>query len=284
MDLSEVVSQLNNAGLVVESPVLDKFTRCKVSDDKGGKQSGWYFIYEYQAKNGRFYYGGVFGNWKLHDEKGVKIQSDHVGLSTDEIAEIKKKQDAARRKQVQEKKSRQKEAAERAETIWSKLPDTGKSTYLDRKKIKAHGLRFSKGSIVVPVYKVGGVLTGLQFIQPDGSKKFLTGTEKQGCYHVIGANSEAEVCIVCEGYATAASIYEANGWPVYVAFDAGNLHHVTKQVRETNPNALIVIAGDDDRAKDKNKGREMAEKAAKAFRGLAVFPEFSGVPDGGSIH
>lgn len=279
MELSEIVAQLNNADLVVTQSdlVLEKFTRCKVSDDKGGKQSGWYFIYEYRARNGKYYYGGQYGNWKIHDREGLKLQGDFSGLSQTELAEIKKKQDAARKKQANEKKQRHQEAAQRAKEIWENLPDGGRSGYLDKKQVKGYGVRFSRGSIVVPVRKADHSLTGLQFINSDSTKKFLTGTEKQGCFHVIGEALSTGVRIVCEGYATAASIFEASKHPTYIAFDAGNLVAVAKILRKQYPDDLIVIAGDDDSQGSENKGRIKAEEAAKAVNGLAVFPEFQEV-------
>ena len=47
--------------------------------------------------------------------------------------------------------------------------------------------------------------------------------------------------LVAEGYATAASLHEATGYPVAVAFDAGNLAHVTKALRQQHRAALLVV-------------------------------------------
>ncbi|MDZ7862102.1 hypothetical protein [Acidovorax sp.] len=61
-----------------------------------------------------------------------------------------------------------------------------------------------------------------------------------------------------------------------MAFDAGNLAHVAKALRAANPAALLVLCGDDDRTTEArtgtNPGREKAGAAARAVRGLAVFP------------
>ena len=53
--------------------------------------------------------------------------------------------------------------------------------------------------------------------------------------------------IICEGVATGLSLYECTGYPVAVAFDAGNLEPVAKVMRARMPNLRIVIAADDDR-------------------------------------
>jgi putative DNA primase/helicase len=92
------------------------------------------------------------------------------------------------------------------------------------------------------------------------------------------------VLLVAEGYATGASLFEATGHAVAVAFDAGNLVHVTRALRAQYPGALIVVCGDDDLQtfadKGHNPGRDKATAAAASVQGLAVFPV--GLPSGGS--
>ena len=53
-----------------------------------------------------------------------------------------------------------------------------------------------------------------------------------GCYLLIG-KPDGALCIV-EGYATGASIREAAGYAVAVAFNAGNLLPVARTLRETS--------------------------------------------------
>jgi len=93
------------------------------------------------------------------------------------------------------------------------------------------------------------------------------------------------VLLVAEGYATAASCFEATGRPVFVAWDAGNLAHVVRALRGRDPAARILVCGDDDRATEtrtgKNPGRLKATEAARLARGLAVFPGDE-LPEGGS--
>ena len=44
----------------------------------------------------------------------------------------------------------------------------------------------------------------------------------------IGEPTEAGPLVLCEGYATCASIHEATGWPVCVTFTAGNLRRAMR--------------------------------------------------------
>ena len=142
-----------------------------------------------------------------------------------------------------------------------------------------------------------GQLCNVQRIAPakpsgDGPDKlFLKGGRKSGLWHMVGdvGNTDGNgavpaVVLVAEGYATAASLHEATGYPVAMAFDAGNLAHVAKALRKLYPSALLVLCGDDDvqtfARTGNNPGRDKATAAARAVRGLTVFPE--SLPDGGS--
>jgi putative DNA primase/helicase len=181
-------------------------------------------------------------------------------------------------------------AALDAAAQWDAASDTGASPYLARKGVQAHGVRFAPdGCLLMPLRDAAGDLWNLQRIAPerpaDGTDKlFLKGGRKSGLWHWCGDPAGASVLLIAEGYATAASLHQATGRPVAVAFDAGNLAHVAKALRQQHRAALLVLCGDDDAATEArtgtNTGRVKAEAAARAVRGLAVFPE--GLPDGGS--
>jgi putative DNA primase/helicase len=163
--------------------------------------------------------------------------------------------------------------------------------YSMRKGIKGYGVRVNaSGDVLVPLRTADGKLWNVQSIAPAkpaggaAGKLFLKGGRKSGLMHWCGDPESAAVLLICEGYATAASIHEATGRPVAVAFDAGNLAPVVRALRGRYPATRIVVCGDDDRATairtGRNPGREKANEAAKVARGLAVFPE--GLSDGAS--
>jgi putative DNA primase/helicase len=175
---------------------------------------------------------------------------------------------------------RRAEARERAAAIWRAAPpaDDG-HPYLARKGIKANGLRLHKGALVVPIRDADGVLHSLQFIDEDGTKRYLTGGRVAGCYFSIGKPGHT-VCIA-EGYATGATIHEATGYPVAVAFNTGNLEAVARTLRARLPNARIVVCADDDAGTAGNPGRTKASEAARAITGLVAVPDFGATrPDG----
>ena len=175
-------------------------------------------------------------------------------------------------------------AASEAAALWAQASPQGVSPYLQRKGVQAYGLRFAQGGwLLVPVCDGTGKLWNLQRIAPekpahgDTDKLFLKGGRKSGLWHWCGNPEGAAVLLVCEGYATGASLHEATGYPVAVAFDAGNLAHVARAVRERFAHAELLVCGDDDvqthARTGKNPGREKATAAARAAQCGTAFPE-----------
>lgn len=277
--MNSVISQLQSAGLVIDGlPEVGRLVRCKVDGDKGQKKSGWYVLHDFRLDNGEVVQVGRYGNWKTMGTGSLAIEFSG-SISADEQARMKAETQRLRELAAAEKAERAASAAIRAKDIWEKLPRVGASKYLDAKNVPAYGLRFSRGSIVVPVRNLAGDMTGLQFIAGDGSKKFLTGTAKAGCFHRIGALvADAPLCIA-EGYATAATIHKIMGWPVAVAFDAGNMTAVAVALRQKYPNQKILICADNDAATPGNPGVTKAREAARMVGAVVAVPVFEPVPD-----
>ena len=219
---------------------------------------------------------------KEHDEKEPK-QTPGQKREADE-RRTREQAEARQREQARTEAAHARAAAEAA-ALWGQASDAGESAYLTAKGVQAYGLRFTDdGRVLVPLRDERGELRNVQTIDASGEKRFLPGGPKSGLWHWCGTPEGAPVLAVCEGYATAASVHQATGRPAAVAFDAGNLANVAKALRKLHPAALLVLCGDDDRATEArtgtNPGRVKAEAAARAVRGLAVFPE--PLPEGGS--
>lgn len=161
--------------------------------------------------------------------------------------------------------------------------------YLIRKGIAAHGAKVINADtakkitpylsdelagelLVIPMRDTAGVIHSLQFITTNGTKRPVTGGRKQGCYFSIGKPDE--ILCIAEGFATGASIREATGYAVAVAFDAGNLLAVAKALREKFPDLLLVLCADDDYRTEDNTGLTKAREAAQAVGGLLAIPDF----------
>lgn len=275
--MREAVAQMQAAGLLIDgAPEIGRLVRCKVDGDTGTKKSGWYVLHELRLDSGDVVQVGRYGNWKTMGSESFSITFENA-LSHAEREKIADKQRELRAVADAEKKQRAETAAVRAVAIWEKLPKTGSSDYLTRKKVHAYGVRFSRGSIVVPVRNVAGELTGLQFIAADGSKKFLTGTVKAGCFHRMGCLVEGKPLCIAEGYATAATIHRVMGWPVAVAFDAGNLSAVAVALRNKYPQQKILICADNDRFTAGNPGVTKAREAARLVGAVVAVPTFSAI-------
>jgi putative DNA primase/helicase len=273
-----VISQFQSAGLIVDgAPTIGRFERCRVDGDKGQKKSGWYILHEMRLDSGDVVFVGRYGNWKLFGDEGIAVTFD-AKVSPLDRERIAKQQAYLREAAEVDRKLRAQAAASRARGIWDQLPESGTSEYLARKRVLGFGVRFSRGGIVVPVRDVAGTLAGLQFIYADGSKKFLTGTAKRGCFHRIGSLSPDAPLCVCEGYATGASIHMATGWPVAIAFDAGNLSPVAQALHDKyagkNQYTRIVICADNDSGTAGNPGITKATAAAQLVGGVVAVPQF----------
>ncbi|KRS63427.1 hypothetical protein DB15_09055, partial [Campylobacter coli] len=57
--------------------------------------------------------------------------------------------------------------------------------------------------------------------------------KKQGCFHIIGAKTlhNLKEFYICEGFATAATIYKALNKPVIMGIDAGNLSKIVETLK-----------------------------------------------------
>jgi putative DNA primase/helicase len=94
----------------------------------------------------------------------------------------------------------------------------------------------------------------------------------KGCYHSIGKPSGE--LVICEGYATGASIHEATGYAVAVAFNAGNLPEVAQALHSKFPTLRLILAADDDWKTEGNPGLAKATEAAKAIGAAVAVPDF----------
>jgi len=260
---------MREAGIETEATIQadGQRHRFRVTGDKAGSENGWYVLHLDGVP------AGAFGCWKrgVSDTWCAKSAS---GLTDSERQALHERMEASRRAQEAEQARVRAECKAKAERLWSDAAETVSADhpYLVAKGVKSYGLRQLRDALVVPVRADAGGLVGLQFIQPDGTKRFLTGTPKAGSYHRI--TGDLSRVLICEGYATGASLHEATGCAVAIAFDAGNLLAVATILRDKLPDAVLVLCADDDRNTEGNPGQTKARAAAVAVGGLVVVPEF----------
>lgn len=252
-------------GLISRDAIIadGRLRRFRVDGDNGGSRNGWYVLYSDGVPS------GAFGSWKV-GIKGTWCARKKSDLTPAEHTEHKRRMDATRKDREAEDRAIKKAAREKATMIWTSLPSAPDNhPYLMKKGVKNHGIRLSKGDLVIPLRDSAGTLHSLEFIKfidGEGVKRFQFGGRKKGCYFPIGHVGDT-ICIA-EGYATAASIHEATGHAVAVAFDAGNLLPVAQSLRQKFPTIRIIICADNDVSTPGNPGVREARKAAAAIGGL----------------
>lgn len=163
----DVLNQLRDAGLIVESVDIGRIVRCRV-EGEGRDKKGWYWLHEWTGSGGDVFLVGSFGVWHGNENTARKIDLRKRKLSNEEKAAIKariaedKKRAAFRRRKEAERAQR------RAEKAWRKCSPEGESEYLKSKGVLPYGVRFSpQGNLVVPIHDAAGRVHGLQVIYTD---------------------------------------------------------------------------------------------------------------------
>lgn len=110
------------------------------------------------------------------------------------------------------------------------VTEPSKNDYCIKKNITViHGDAFCTGDglIIVPMHGAFDPIrvTGWQTIYRD-KKLFEAGQPTKGQFAVIGEVVDAEVVLVCEGWATGQALYKATGLPVACALSLNNMIHV----------------------------------------------------------
>ena len=274
-NIQSVEQQLKNAGLLIEKTLtFGKLQRVAATNAQGKRKakSGWYSLFEYTTRQGELIISGAYGNHSLGISE--KIEHEAQEWTAEERAEYRQKMLEQQQAAEKAKQEAIDACIAKAQKIWPTLQDNAVNEYLNRKKVKAYGVRFCAGKLVVPMYN-NGQLVSLQWIEADGSKKFMTGTPKKGSYFFISKpQPTSEIIALAEGYATGATIHAAMGWPVFIAFDAGNLEEVALFIRAKWPQAKIIICADKD---ESGVGQQKAQQAAIAVGAIVALPDFSEV-------
>ncbi|MGP5106531.1 VapE domain-containing protein [Pseudomonas helleri] len=288
--LDDVLGQFADHGLEPEQPLtFGKLTRCKTTQDKGKEKNGWYVIHEHRTEKNETLIFGSFGDWRSGDSNKIKVKAWR--MSQEERDVMRARQEEGKRRAAEIAANASRRAANRASSLFKRMPEKGRSAYLDRKQIIGIGVRYAprSGALLVPMSNARDQIVGLQVIYPEkqpdtGRDKsyWPYGMSKEGAFHLIGPHPEpGEPVLVCEGYATGVSLHMATSLTVAIAFDAGNLLPVSKLMRERFPGCPLIICRDDDWKTKRpngdpwNPGEEKATNAALIVGGQVVAPVFS---------
>lgn len=276
------------------------FHTADLTDDHKGKNDGRIKIFPDRQ-------GGIVWNHKSGEQRPFFV-NDSRGASGEPIKPVDREhiQREQQRRQV-EQQARQDKAALKAQAIWkaSQLAPLD-HPYLIRKQVKAYGVRGGswtrsikdeagkyhkitiKKCLILPLYDQEGTIRSLQAIFPEKSQEldrdrdFMPGGGVAGLFWWIGAKSDT--VLICEGFATAATLREDTGYRVYMAFTANNLLAVGRVVRAKLPDARIVFCADNDTLTLGNPGLTKATEAAQAVDGYVAAPLVHGDFNDYAIH
>jgi putative DNA primase/helicase len=258
-----------SAGISLHGAIISdgSLHRCHIDGHKAGSKNGAYILHLDHNPAGwaMDYKTGAIVNWRADGNPGRMSKADWQAIEAAKIERQKEQAEAHR------------QAVLKAKSIWQRAiyADVGNG-YCYRKKVAPHGAKTGdsgslKGVLIVPLHNANSELVNLQFIQPDGTKRFLSGGQKKGCFWALG--EPTDTLLICEGYATGCSLFEHQGLQTVIAFDSGNLINVAQVIRAKHPDAEIIICGDHD---ESGTGQKAARSAALAIGGKYLIPPTAG--------
>lgn len=257
---------MHAAGINFDDEIIadGQLHRAYVQGDKPGTRNLSYVLYLDGLPAGYFehFKTGIKQNWRADTNRRLTPQ---------EVIAMRVRIDEERRQKEIALHEQHENAAAKATHLWNSSIIAKSHLYLAKKCIKPHGVRIRGNQLVIPMCDQSDRIVSLQFIQPDGSKRFLSGGQKKGCFFEIGNFSDP--LLICEGFATGASLHEELGKYVVVAFDAGNLRRVAEIMQARHPKTKIIIAGDNDLS---GVGQKAANEAAASVGGLVLIPDQAG--------
>lgn len=274
--IDEFRSAMLMEGLECNDPIKDdgKLHRFKSGDDKDA--SAWYVLYPPDPVS-----AGKFGCWRRLSD-GVSWR--HANGKVEDprtLAEARKRWVEADKQKDKDEKDRWERMATAAKDYFKGLkPPVFNHGYFQLKSVVAFGsiVENDCGDLAMPLMDLDGKIWSYQTIDASGDKLFMPGGRVSGLFYPVNDKPDGPL-VICEGYATGATIHEATGYATFCAMNCGNLLPVAKSCREKWPDRTILIAADNDRFTKKNNepynpGLEKAKQAATSIRGILVFPEF----------
>ncbi len=290
----EFQAAMSGVGLTPPDTINDDGATHRFSTNgKAGSKNGWYFL----RVDGIPW--GMAGDWAVNggDPLCHWCAKSDTTMTQAERDQYRTQQTIAKAQREAEQEARHTAAAAMAQTLWEAATPCIAHPYLEYKGVQAHGARVIDAAkahamdgslsrvlrgmlLVIPMRNSAGDLRSLQFVTAEGTKRPLTGGQKQGCYYAMGKPKDSRLVVV-EGFATGASVHECTGDAVAVAFDCGNLGAVAAALAAKHAGLGIIIGADDDHYTSGNPGMSAAKAAAQAVKGLVAVPDFgSNRPDG----
>ena len=265
---------LTACGLPAQGRFLvdDKIHRFKSPPDHS--DNSWYILHQV----GDIVVGG-FGDWR-RDISKVFYSRNRESMSREEQGFVALALKKIRETQLAEEKANHDKVRQKCAELFAKAPRAKEHAYLTAKGVQASNSSVISnyvmypGWLAVPLQDIEGTVHSAQFIDANGDKRFFYEGRVRGCYHQFSDVNHNGPVIICEGYATGASLYMSTHWTVACAMNCGNLEAVARDFRRKFQDRTILIAADNDQFTEGNPGLTKAKIAADNSKALLTYPEF----------
>jgi len=211
------------------------------------KKAGW-LVGKTWSHNNKEFWAATYGSWNLGIERFRFLSWDkdeelkNPGLKK-ELELLSKKADAEIKK---EQVANKKRILDKFQSF--KPLESADNRYLAKKMVTSYqGLYLdSVNNLVVPIYEsFDKKIAGYQTVFTT-HKSFPSGQKVQGNFFYYGDVQSADFVYLCEGIATAATIFEVTKIPTISCFQANNMPHVIKRIKNELRGKNVVIACDND--------------------------------------
>lgn len=247
----DITQKLTELGFIVKSIKENRVNRC-ATIDKPNKKNGWFRVFNETVS---------YGSWDDTIQSGYFWTKELTPLTQEEKIEYAKKR---AQREIEQRELEEIERSERLISVnkgYALTKQTKRShAYLNKKQVDfRNDFTFDmQQRLVVPVLNINNQLVGYQYIDDNGVKMFKSGSlMKGGFYPFIPYGlklQDLDVIFVCEGVATAASIYQALNlrfgfsYGVIACFSANNVDVVVNEIYSGIGRKTIVAIKDNDAA------------------------------------
>ena len=247
--MDDINFRLEQLGFIFKRVKIGKINRC-ATVSKPNKRNGWFIIGD-DAVN--------YGSWDESIENGYFWIDEKVFKAKPTAEQIKlreKRLQELRELEQQEIKTR----IEEVQKVFNVYHDfKSQSLYLDKKQalLRDDFKQDFSQRVVIPMYNINGLVVGYQYIDNQGTKMFKTGSVCKGAFYPLKYTlmKDVNIFILCEGYATGSSIYQALyehlthvNIAVIVCFSAKNIDNVANEIKLKHKIAHVYAIKDLDSA------------------------------------
>lgn len=295
VNFDDVVKQIQSVGLLISAVDIEIGVKKRVTvRDLGKEKRGWYHLHEVTSYDGQVVIiVGAFGYsvGAEHFVHKVTVSRDKTAkFSKDQIAAWRAMHAKARAAAEAEARAAADAAASAARKRYLSGEQDGATPYMLTKAVLAHGARIETetATLLVPVMDASNRIRGLELIHSDPetiqklggrNKEFWPrGAVVKSHFFLIGGIPRS-VLLVSEGFSTGATLHQATGLPVAIAFSASNLLPAAQALAKAYRSKQLFCADDDylptRDGRDNHAGEIAAKTAAAAVGGSVLLPIFA---------